>query len=801
MQRLFQHNSDVSYGGVFDAIGFWLIIALIFLVPILFAPTVMVPFQFTKTFLIATLTLMSLIFFVIGRLKSQRVTIPIHPLFFTIWFIPVAYGLATVFSGGPVEFFGERINADSTGFMLIMALLATLTIALFRTKERILVAYLAFLASAGFLGIFVILRLLFGNAFLSFGGLFPTTAATPIGTLYDSGIFFGLIAVLTLVSLSTMRSRGWVKVVLVGELIMSVGFLTLVNVPVVWGIVALCSLGVFVGGLLSRFIKLRSHDVTNMFGQTSKQVEEGDFSSASLFILAAMLALFMSQGAITNMLANSLNISHVEVRPSWQTTVSIANDVFHMNPFFGSGPGTFAHDWSMYRPRELNNTIFWDSDFESGIGFIPTSFVTTGIVGSIAWIVFLSAFLFAGIHIFLTRAKKEDKVPTFLSLSSYLGALYLWTIAFFQSSTSILIALAFLVTGIFVASLSHRSVPTKEFSVVFADNPNFGFVTALILTLCFLGSIVGIFSAGQRYLAAIFYQKAAVTYQQSSNIEQAEGYMARSLVLYDSDTYLRFATDLSTVRLNTLINEQGASDTDRQNRFKTILTQAITSAQTATQRDPREYLNWMELGAVYARVVPLGIEGAYESAKRAYDNASALRPDSPSITLAYAYLERSKGNNDAAEKYIEKAVQLRPMFTEALFLMAQIQIEKGDIPKAIESVQATTVLDPQNPVTFFQLGLLNYSTGKYEESLAAFRKAVDLNGQYANARYFLGLTSWRLGNVEEAINQFVEIQKTNPDNAEVKTVLANLRAGKPPHDNITQVDYVQKRQGPPIGGE
>ncbi len=456
----------------------------------------------------------------------------------------------------------------------------------------------------------------------------------------------------------------------------------------------------------------------------------------------------------------------------------------------------------MYRPRELNNTIFWNSDFDTGIGFIPTSFITTGALGAVAWIVFLALFLMTGFRTLIIRSK-EDEIVSFLSLSSFLGALYLWTIAIFQTPTPVLLSLAFLVTGISIASLMFRNNAPRQFSVVFADNPNFGFVAALLLTLCFLGGISGMFAIGQRYAAGILYQKAAIVLQQNGNIDEAEGYIKRALTLYEADTYLRFSTDLAILRLNDLIAAQDISNEDRQSRFQAILADAITRAQAARQNDPQEYKNWMELGSVYGRVVPLGIQGAYESAVRAYDTAARLRPESPAITLAYAYLERARDNNDAAEKYTAEAIRLRPAYTEAMFLMAQIQVQKGNVPKAIQAVQAAALLDPQNPVTFFQLGLLNYSVGNYAEALAALRKAVDLNAQYANARYFLGLTSWRLGNKEEAINQFVEIEKTNPDNAEVKMILQNLRAGQPPLPNIPPApeQEVQDRSGPPIKGE
>ena len=54
---------------------------------------------------------------------------------------------------------------------------------------------------------------------------------------------------------------------------------------------------------------------------------------------------------------------------------------------------------------------------------------------------------------------------------------------------------------------------------------------------------------------------------------------------------------------------------------------------------------------------------------------------------------------------------------------------------------------------------------------------------YANAKYFLGLSYWQVGKKEEAKKQFEDIEKTNPDNQEIKLILSNIQAGKDPFSN------------------
>ena len=59
----------------------------------------------------------------------------------------------------------------------------------------------------------------------------------------------------------------------------------------------------------------------------------------------------------------------------------------------------------------LNSTVFWNTDFSSGIGFIPTSFVTTGIVGALAWIAFLVLLIVFGFRMLILRAPRGCDLP------------------------------------------------------------------------------------------------------------------------------------------------------------------------------------------------------------------------------------------------------------------------------------------------------------------------------------------------------------------------------------------------------
>ena len=79
-------------------------------------------------------------------------------------------------------------------------------------------------------------------------------------------------------------------------------------------------------------------------------------------------------------------------------------------------------------------------------------------------------------------------------------------------------------------------------------------------------------------------------------------------------------------------------------------------------------------------------------------------------------------------------------------------------------------------------------------------QAVKLQPDFANAKYFLGLAYAAQNRTPEALQQFVDLEKTNPDNKEVKFILDNLRSGKSPFENAQPpvTDSPQERETAPI---
>src|SRR3989344_7351960 len=126
----------------------------------------------------------------------------------------------------------------------------------------------------------------------------------------------------------------------------------------------------------------------------------------------------------------------------------------------GSGPNQFVGEWLMSKPSAVNQTIFWNTDFNYGVGLIPTFIVTTGLLGIIAWLIFLLPILLTGFRAIFIRT--SSSFPLYITISSLSVATFLWVLSILYVTNSVTFALAFLFTGLCVVSLVIEKVmPTK----------------------------------------------------------------------------------------------------------------------------------------------------------------------------------------------------------------------------------------------------------------------------------------------------------------------------------------------------
>jgi len=752
----------IGRSGLLEKIAYGVLLAATFLSPIFFVPVSFISTQFGTSLLFAFGTIVAVLLYIIATLTSGSIVLPRMAKYMigSIAVVPLCYALAGIANGfSRMSFFGYTFDESTVGFILLAFVYLFLVSMLFRTKNRILYSYFFFVLSSLVVALFLALRLVFGAKILAFG-MFTDLTSTVIGSWNNVGIFFGISAILSLLSHEMLRVSKFMKAILLAALFVSLFFLALVNFGAVWIILGICSLA---------FI------LYSFFNSKARKI-----SFYSVVVCAISLIFVVWGNSLGTSLSNRLNVSNVEVRPSFSVTMDIARNTLKTRPLFGSGPNTFVTQWLSFKPDDVTSTVYWNTDFTNGIGLLPTFAVTTGLFGILSWILFLGFFAYLGVKTIFSSW--EDSFAKYLAVSSFFVSLYLWIMACIYVPSGVIIILTLFFTGLFFASVYVAGIIPLSVRT-FADHPRTGFLASLAMVALFVASLGLGYGLLRNSESLWYFQKSSYALNASGDVVSAENYMKSALDAVPYDVYYRALSEIEIFKMNSILSQdpKQLAPEDMQKQFGAALAEGIKAGMAAKDADPSNYLNWIALARVYEAVsVPqLKVQGAYQSAQLAYGEALRRNPKNPGIFVLLSRLAVTGGDLSTAKTYALQAIQQKQNYLDAYYLLAQIEVANKNVKGAIDSVQAATVIDPTNPGVFFQLGLLKYNVRDYSGAIEALEKSTSLVPDYANAKYFLGLSYEAAGQHAKAIQEFQDLKQTNPDSKEVDTILANLLAGKP----------------------
>jgi len=690
-----------------DIVGY-LFIAVIFITPIIFSPIASLSFPFAKLIPFFVIVFLALFLWIVQSFNEGKFVIPAHPFFFAVLGVPLAYLISGLFSINRAEsFLGLGVEVGTVSFITGLFLFMWLVSLFVRTKNKIFISYLAIGVVFLVVAIFHTLRFIFGVDFLSFG-LFPNIVSNTLGRWTDVAIFAGVAVLLALTTIEFLRLDKIAKIFSYIVLVFGLFILSVSNFPViVWGQTASASLGIFtLIGLFSLIFFVYFISASYENARNKKNDEEGGLSSArkippaSLVVLVISIVFTLGASPLQNMLANTFNIEPViETRLLWQPTVSLSwstiTDLWY-RPLVGYGPEQFSYKWLLDKPIGVNDSFVWNSSFDNGVGFIPSSLVTTGLLGFISWLAFLALLGFLGYKALF--AKFKDAFSQYLTVSSFLVSLFLWLTQIFYTPSITSFILTFFFTGIFLGSLFREKV-IMETEFVFENSKEKSFVSIMGLIVLLIIVLFWGYKIGETVAASTFANRANVTLQTAQSIEDVE----RSKFLFEyaaslnaSDVYFRALSNISLAQVNGLLQDESTNVEELRSRFQNVFGQALSYARTAVVVNPKSYDNYLTLGNVLESVVALNVPDAYENAKIAYEEARKLNPNSPVVPYLLARLEINKNNINGAKEKIGEALQLKPFYFDAIVLLGRIQIGEGNTSEALISFSVAQSLDPEN---------------------------------------------------------------------------------------------------------
>lgn len=767
-------NSSKTYNKLEKASFIVFLITLI-LSPIAFIPINFTPLDTSKTIIITFGVLISSILYAISLFKDRKSVIPNHPITIVSLLLIVSTIISSLLSTNiHKSLFGQDFELTTASFFVLMFVsLYFVFQSVYKNKERLSLIYNSLVLSFLVLFVFQVIRV-FSPTFLSLGILNSTTS-TLIGKWYDLGIFSASIFLLSFFNISLQKLKGSLKFAPYVLLVLSGLTLFIINSAIIWSILSI----VLLGYGIYYYVKTEN-DKTGL----NKIVSKISIITLVLFIISSVLT-FKGNDLATSAI-KSLNLEQTEIVLPWQLTLDVASDTIKERPLFGAGPNRFVNQFLIHKPEIINPTIFWNVEFSTGFGYIPSFVVTHGVVGSILWVLFFIFYFILGVK---SLKNIKDENSKFAIISTFFITTFLWLISFVYNPSHSVLFITYVMTGLFLAVLSSENI-LKIKNCAESSSKLMRRLFDLIAIVLIIAFLFWIAFYAKKLIAITYFQSGitSLNTNQVQGIGDAEKYFKKALSWYSSDVYYQALSQIDIIKINSLtqqIQAQQQQDPKSINpevvkTLNSLIEEGVKYSRAAIAIDPSNYYNYISEAKVSELAASLQIGNAYENAKTDYANALALNPYNPSIYLNLARLETSRNNLVDAQKFIGNALQLKQNYLDAIFLLSQIQVTQGRIKEAITSVQVATQINPNDPLLFFQLGFLDYNDKNYQGAVDAFSKAVELNSQYANARYFLGLSYARLNKNVEAVQQFEELAKTNPENKEIFVILSNLKAGKSP---------------------
>ncbi|HMO78094.1 MAG TPA: hypothetical protein PKA42_03050 [Candidatus Paceibacterota bacterium] len=763
--RLQQEKAD-SLTTFFRSVALGSLILVFGLLPVLFLPNVLTTLGFTKVYIVAVGVFVAIIFVILSVLRKGTVTLMFPPtlgLFWAFTLLAIASGLL---SGDRLDALsGQGMEIHTAGFILLLALVMTVTLFFGNAKAAVVRLFMVLGVSTILLQFYHLLRLVFGPEMLSFGPLFASSTTSLIGSFNDLAIFSGLVLLVAIVMLqqtwTSMIGKWVLAIVVVNSLIL----LAVINFYLVWWIVGFVSL------LTVLYFIVKD---TWLKSETTTTVPVTPFAFTVVGLVCVVSGAFVVNGDYLGATVTKFSgIEYIEVRPSLSATADLTKAVYSKNAFLGVGPNRFEDAWRTYKNPIINQTIFWNTNFSSGSGYLPTLFVTTGLVGGLAFLIFLGTFLYRSYRtLFVSEAR--DSSWFLVGLISFSAATYLWFMTIVYVPGATLLILTALFTGItLVATLKIRQQFGFIIDVTTSKRHGIALMAA-VLIVCGT-SVYMLIGISKQFNASVVYAETVNQFRSGADYATTDAGLLRAQTLNPQDLYVAERAQLRLTEINRIssleVNEAN------QQYFTKLVSEGIALAQQAIAIDGTNPDNQILLTNFYSLLDQANFEDISKRTEELFARARELDPQNPTYLLLLSQHKARLNQFAETRRYLLEAVAMKNNYTDALYLLSQLDIQEGNVESALAFTQSIISIEPNNPTRYFQLGLLRAANQELEQAAQAFEVAVALGGTYANARYFLALTYLDLGRKEDALTQLRLVLDTNEGNELVTNLISQIESG------------------------
>lgn len=606
----------------------WSMYALVFLIPLIFAPWTYDVGDFNKQAVVILLSCIGLTAWMLKSLMVGKFSFKLHKVHLAVLVLGLTGLLSTLFSVWPaVSFWGVGQFASQAFVSLLAFLVIYFLISNTFSPKEIVVALRV-------LGVSGVVAILWGIAQIM--GWY--VAFNSIGSFGDFGFFIAIILPLFLVL--SIISKKWWRLFFLAAIALAFIALLLVNYYFIWLICLVGSVAVI------------------MLGAWRRDVFDVRWMCVPIFF--AVVALFF---ILFNPQIAWLPKSPQEISLSNQSTLQINLQSLKSFGAVGSGPGTFSYDFSKYKSKDINQTSLWNVNFNAGASKILTTVSEAGILGLLAFLAVMALALFYGAKYVWNRKTTQESLAVYLAVGLWSGIISLAAGYFLHNGN---VALDF--TYFFMIALLTALIFKNSNTYALKSSSLMTIAVIAVFVVVFIFEIGIVFLGAQRYIANMNYQKGIALFGKNKKDESLV-YLKKAAASNASDTYFNQLSLFSLVALQNQATTANTQDPKVKQVIQNLINDAVAASNSAVTFNVKNFENWSTRGYLCQNLIGL-FPSAPDCAIQSYEKAIELNPFNPYLLFQLGATYYQNKDWDKAQEYFQRVVDVAPEYAK------QQQIQK-----------------------------------------------------------------------------------------------------------------------------